>query len=124
MLAKLYNDTDRCPNHPDRKMIVKGMCKSCYNIKQFGRTKLCQTVRKSRYGITEEEFQSKRISQNNKCAICNKEFLKPCVDHDHVTGKFRGLLCQICNRGIGHFKDNVVLLAAAIVYLESYENKK
>jgi hypothetical protein len=39
------------------------------------------------------------------------------VDHNHMTGKVRGLLCHHCNVGIGHFEDNIVLLSNAITYL-------
>lgn len=44
-----------------------------------------------------------------------------CVDHNHKTGEIRGLLCGLCNSGIGHFKDKIKLLKKAIKYLENYE---
>lgn len=47
------------------------------------------------------------------------------VDHCHASGKIRGLLCDLCNRGIGHFNDSVELLYKAIKYLElHYETSK
>lgn len=71
------------------------------------------------YGLTEEAYESLREAQANRCAICNELFTKtPHVDHCHATGEVRGLLCGGCNRGLGHFKDEVVRLRAAIKYLK------
>ncbi len=62
--------------------------------------------------------------QNNCCAICNKpaqETLKNLyVDHNHKNGKIRGLLCQNCNSGLGHFKEDIVTLKNAINYLNQH----
>jgi Recombination endonuclease VII len=74
-----------------------------------------------KYGITEEKYREISKAQNNACAICKKSELdeknKLAVDHDHDSGKVRGLLCRDCNTGIGHFKDNIDLLNMAINYL-------
>jgi hypothetical protein len=43
------------------------------------------------------------------------------IDHCHITGKIRGLLCHLCNRGIGLFRERSDLLQAAIKYLESHK---
>ena len=65
--------------------------------------------------------------QNGRCAICGgtgervhkgvKSGLY--IDHDHDTGKIRGLLCHDCNSGLGHFRDNPALLLKALRYLKN-----
>ena len=51
-----------------------------------------------------------------QCVICGDEG-KLVVDHDHVTGQVRGMLCNHCNRGLGHFRDDPTLLEFAAQYL-------
>jgi hypothetical protein len=79
------------------------------------------TQLKSDYNITLDEYNEILIKQNNGCAICGKTIngkRNMCVDHDHETGRVRGLLCSHCNWGLGHFKDNIDLLENAIKYLK------
>lgn len=74
----------------------------------------------SAYGLTPESYDGLLESQNNLCAICFSECKsgrRLSVDHDHITGKVRGLLCGNCNQGIGRFSDRPDLLASAIKYL-------
>ena len=75
---------------------------------------------KSLYGIKIKEFNRQQAEQNNCCYICGRFFSKvrPTVDHNHETGFFRGLLCDLCNRGIGCFHDNPTALRRAADYLE------
>jgi hypothetical protein len=75
---------------------------------------------KNLYGIAIEEYNLLFQKQNGKCAICNNTQLdrRLAVDHDHKTGKIRGLLCQKCNTALGRFEDNSELLKRAIQYLE------
>ncbi len=74
-----------------------------------------------KYKKTPEQFAAQRIAQNNGCAICRTPFTKtPHNDHDHLTGENRGLLCDSCNLGLGHFKDSVPILQQAIDYLRTY----
>lgn len=76
------------------------------------------------YGITYREYLNMIAAQKGLCAICRKHRLDQvkdlAVDHDHTTGKVRGLLCTNCNTGLGMFKDSIRLLAQAIVYLEDH----
>ena len=68
------------------------------------------------YGLSYEDYLSLLEKQRERCAICNE--IKPlCVDHDHETGKIRGLLCGSCNRGLGSFQDNEMWLVNAAEYL-------
>ena len=71
---------------------------------------------KRKYNISLEQFNVLSADQRNKCAICGEE-RKLVIDHDHETGKIRGLLCTICNKGLGLFYDNENLLKNAIDYL-------
>jgi hypothetical protein len=77
--------------------------------------------RKWLYGVTEEDFQTKVREQNNRCAICQEEFVKtPQVDHDHRTSRNRGLLCRFCNLVLGNARDNILVLERSIQYLKKY----
>jgi hypothetical protein len=65
-----------------------------------------------------------------KCAICDVElvgkkhvFNAPAFDHDHLTGKFRGWLCDKHNRGLGCFNDDPQLMRKAIEYLEKFRRE-
>lgn len=71
------------------------------------------------YGISIAEYESLLKRQRGVCAVCKKEPIKRRldVDHDHRTGKIRGLLCPNCNNGLGRFLDSVLLLRAAAKYL-------
>jgi hypothetical protein len=79
------------------------------------------------YGIDIDEYEQMLKEQGDCCAICKSadpsggthSQVFP-VDHDHVTGRNRGLLCNRCNPGIGYFNDSPALLRAAADYLESF----
>jgi hypothetical protein len=76
----------------------------------------------ARRGISPMELVEKYEEQNNSCAICklNVELSESAIDHNHETGEFRGVLCKQCNRALGMFKDNSVILKNAIDYLEKF----
>ena len=63
------------------------------------------------------EYERLLAQQDSKCGICSRELAPPHIDHDHKTGKLRGLLCFNCNVGLGHFQDSPELLAKAMAYL-------
>jgi len=74
-----------------------------------------------KYGLTEEEYNEFFIIQKGCCSICGRhqnELNRPLgVDHNHATGKIRGLLCYKCNTGLGMFNDDINVLKKAIDYL-------
>ena len=53
-----------------------------------------------------ERYLSELTNQQGNCKICNKKMKVPHVDHDHITGKYRGLLCVSCNNGLGIYEKN------------------
>src|SRR6266567_3377847 len=76
-------------------------------------------ILKRKYGITWDEYQEMFESQKGLCAICQgvEEGRMLSVDHDHETGKVRGLLCGSCNRALGLFKEDPELLDIAKEYV-------
>jgi hypothetical protein len=88
-------------------------------------------IRKS-YGYTGIQYDEQFKKQNGCCAICGKPethkkngiIMPLSIDHNHVTGRVRELLCHKCNSGIGFLnvdKDGIDLLLAAISYVKKYE---
>ena len=78
----------------------------------------------ARYGMSREQYCRWRLEQGEKCAICDAtksagRHARLQVDHDHVTGSVRGLLCRGCNTALGAMKDDARLLRRAADYLEN-----
>jgi hypothetical protein len=103
------------------------ICKSCRNKRrqekraedpQKEKIRTRKRALQSKYGLTLEDYDNMYTSQQGKCKICNTSYDLLCIDHCHNTSKIRGLLCNSCNTGIGHLKDNVQFLKSAIQYLE------
>lgn len=86
---------------------------------------------RSKYGLSVEEYEKLLLSQNGCCAICGTSDPKSKnaasrrggfpVDHDHKTGKIRGLLCGHCNTGMGLLGDSIEILKKAIAYLSKHD---
>lgn len=77
---------------------------------------------KRKYGMDPETFYEMLAAQGGRCAICrsrhaNTQKKRLNVDHCHETGQIRGLLCDGCNNGLGHFKDNIDSILRAVSYL-------
>jgi hypothetical protein len=69
------------------------------------------------YGLTLADYNCLKAKQNNACAICNQVPTLLYVDHDHKTGKVRGLLCNLCNVAIGQLGESEARLLSAVDYL-------
>lgn len=93
--------------------------------KHIGRMR--NTYLKNTHGITSEEYEAMLKTQNGVCAICFKpqtsrhsDYLY--VDHDHVSGKVRGLLCTHCNMGLGQLKDDPEIMEEAARYIRRHRD--
>ena len=71
------------------------------------------------YGLDRFQFDAMYFEQDGACAICLEEEATD-VDHNHVTGAVRALLCHNCNVAIGHLKEDVLRMARAVVYVEEH----
>jgi hypothetical protein len=115
----------------------RALCRACYKVVQatkyqasredrleYARVKHLETRHRrwvekiqAKYGVTAEAFAAYLIQQSGRCAICVEPMPRPCVDHDHATGRVRGLLCPACNLGLGKFQDDLDRLRRAVNYL-------
>lgn len=102
--------------------IVNQKCKSCYKEFYTG-SKEKKLQRKNRrlkrvYGIDLQQYQTLFNEQFGLCACCRLESkLTLHVDHDHATGKIRGLLCYNCNIAIGYLREDLNRIYKVIDYL-------
>ena len=81
--------------------------------------------REIKYGLSPEQFSSLLKSQGYRCAICRSDSPRSKrgwnVDHDHNSGKVRGILCNYCNPLLGQAQDKISVLKYAIVYLKKHQ---
>lgn len=109
-----------------QKRISKGTtpfqanCKHCDRIRQRSEYTIERRRRKRlkiEYGLTEQDYQQLYIKQEGKCKICYQVKVRLDVDHNHTTGKVRGLLCGHCNKAIGLLHDDPDAARRVIAYL-------
>ena len=101
----------------EAKKYLQYICKTCKQT-AVNNLRLLQ-----RYGIDEDGYRALLEAQNGKCAICGatecSNGRKLHIDHDHDTGKIRGLLCNKCNPALGLFNDDIDLMTKAVEYLKA-----
>ena len=101
--------------NPDRYQESQRRCKESGGKSRSNR----KSHLKRTFGLAPDQYDAKLQSQGGVCLICQQppaegQFLD--VDHDHTTGRPRGLLCRNCNEGLGQFREDPFLLAAAAGY--------
>jgi hypothetical protein len=115
-----FKPTEQFPRNRANPDGLGAYCKPCHNAKGkatyerlYGSTREYHLRR--RYGITGADFDAMVEAQGGTCAVCHG---KPeHVDHDHATGKVRGILCFNCNQALGNVRDDVDVLQGLIDYL-------
>ena len=113
---------------PERPIGVKPQCRSCANSMRkshYERAKKDGSLKNAlwkRDGIEMNfvEYSKKYAALQGRCEICGDQHEVLCVDHNHATGKIRGLLCTQCNLAISHLKESPKIMQNAIAYIENY----
>lgn len=119
-----WNEFYPCKTTKDHK---RPECKFCHKIKRDSYAERHHWVGLERnYGVTQEQYEKMYVAQNGVCAICEKINLdgkRLFVDHDHSSGKVRGLLCLGCNMAIGVFEKDISLFYRAADYVEGFPTR-
>ena len=119
--------------HIEERYVVSRQCIECQRLRTLKYSQKEETKEKARnarlqkcYGVTLEKLNNATV-----CEICSVALViggtgpdSVCVDHDHVTNKTRGFLCNHCNRALGLFKDDSDIVAKAKAYLDKYADKE
>ena len=119
------------------KISKKGiLCRKCAGVKRRNNPYIATSEYrrnwqlKKKYGLKVGEFEAFWVVCRGRCFICDKTMKMPtktrgqgldtaAVDHDHTTGKVRGLLCSACNKALGLFKDDKNIIKKALKYISN-----
>jgi hypothetical protein len=125
--SRLEQKERRAECHPDRPHVARGLCRHCYRAKARNSTPIerkqavwRRASLKYNFGITTEQYDAMLTDQGGHCALCpttDDGRRRLSVDHDHSTGKVRGLLCFRCNTRLGVYEKFGTDFAA---YLEKH----
>ena len=122
-----YSETHLCRNCGESFIAfspTSAYCSmSCQNLQR--ELRLSNKPFSNSRGIVSTYSEVKQLLKlATECSICKTKFskeLRKNVDHDHTTGLVRGILCNKCNLGLGHFNDSVIALQNAVIYLNSHK---
>ncbi len=106
--------TEYFPPHNKCRDGLDSWCRDCRNSYR-------RSTRRGRYRkmISDEQLKE-NLANFTACEVCGKETDSPVVDHCHKENKYRGLLCNHCNRGLGHFYDDPEIMVKAIEYIKKH----
>lgn len=117
---------DKSKNKPSRSPDARH---EEYENRKDSQSKLDREKRLAKYGLSSSDYEILLEKQGGVCAICSKPETRThhktgtpfslAVDHDHETGRVRGLLCTKCNKAIGALGDNHEIISKVIMYLEA-----
>ena len=133
--CKKWNDISDFRTNVGRKYNLRSECKNCsknYDKERYQNNseRFKEEYLRRKYNLSRGDYEEIYKSQKGVCDICKKIILSifdekydrhkngAFVDHNHETGKIRGLLCNDCNNGLGRFYDLPDILKNAIIYLE------
>lgn len=127
--CQIAQQVENFHRHSGRSDGLQAYCKACTrglsdwkNKSPLSRKKSRLATRNRKYGITTEWYEETLAKQQGACAICSLACTTGkslAVDHNHETGKARGLLCMSCNTAIGKLGDDPNLVLKAYEYLLS-----
>jgi hypothetical protein len=102
------------------RRVLTSWCRRCVTASRSEEAKAKNRLR--RYELSVSEFEL--LKAGGVCQICGRPYVQkrhhrqePVVDHDHLTGKIRGVICRACNIGLGYSHDDPKILEAAAAYL-------
>lgn len=116
MKKKTYRPTAEQSREYNKRWLSK-------NAEFVKRREYVRTLREH-WGMTPDDFDELSAAQGGVCAICGgtDKSKRLAIDHDHASGKIRGLLCGKCNISLGLLGDSVDILKSAIRYLKENGN--
>lgn len=109
--------------HPRKPYYANGLCRKCWRQANYeaNRARVLSRNREARlrwkYGLTLAQYERLKQEANGRCCLCGRSGLRLVIDHCHISGRVRGLLCIRCNVALGWLGDNKQKLLRVVAYL-------